>query len=115
MDSPSDQPVADLSTLFARLPLDRQTALEHATRRRILRQLHEGETPQTPLELAAREGQPLSSISYHARVLTGCGLVSSATTRRLRGNAQPCLISTVRDDRRIRLLLAATEAEDGGP
>lgn len=115
MDSRPDQAAADLTAALAALPVERQTALEHADRRRILRQLHQGEIPQTPAELAVREQRPLSSVSYHARVLTSCGLVKSTTTLRVRGNDQPCLVSTVSEDRGICSLLLITEAGDGGP
>jgi DNA-binding transcriptional ArsR family regulator len=111
---PQHRQAADAFTALATLPIERQLALEHPARRRILRRLHRNEEAQTPIDLAARERQPLSSISYHARVLTSCGLVSSASTRHVRGNAQPCLVSTVREDRRVCSLLAATEASDGG-
>lgn len=115
MDPRPDQAALDLTAALAALPIERQTALENVMRRRILRRLHQAETPQTPVELAAREQQPLSSVSYHARVLTSCGLISPTGTRRMRGNVQPCLASTVREDRHICSLLAVTEAGDAGP
>ena len=88
-------------------PRDRE-----ATRRRLLRQLHQ-EAPLAAVELATREGQSLSSVSYHARILSSCGLISPAGTRRVRGNELPCFVSTVREDRGVCSLLAATEADDG--
>jgi DNA-binding transcriptional ArsR family regulator len=114
METRPDQAAFDLTAALAALPIERQTALEHTVRRRILRRLHRNETPQTPVDLATRENCPLSSISYHARVLTSCGLISSTTSRRVRGNMQPWLVSAVREDRGICSLLAATEAGDGG-
>lgn len=112
---PLDAAAVEISTALARLPIEHQSAMEHDLRRRILRQLHAEPAPQTRIDLAAAQREPLSSISYHVRMLLDCGLLTTTATRRVRGSIQPCLASAVSDDRGICSLLAATEASDGGP
>jgi len=114
MDPRPDSLTPDASRALARLSLGRQTALEHAARRGILRQLHREGRPISTVDLAA-DGQPLSAVSYHARVLRGCGLIDTAKPQQARDTVRPCFVSTVCEDRGICSLLAATEASDGGP
>jgi DNA-binding transcriptional ArsR family regulator len=61
-------------------------ALQHPTRRRILRAM--GEEAISPCELADTLEASLSNISYHVRVLADCGAVSLTGTRPVRGSMQ---------------------------
>lgn len=61
-------------------------ALQHPTRRRILRAM--GEDTLSPCELSDTLEEPLSNVSYHVRVLAGCGAVSLAATKPVRGSMQ---------------------------
>lgn len=62
-------------------------ALRHPLRRRILRRLADGETA-SPRELSADLRQPLGNVSYHVRVLAGCGAVKLVKARPARGSVE---------------------------
>ncbi|HEX5527829.1 MAG TPA: helix-turn-helix transcriptional regulator [Solirubrobacterales bacterium] len=62
-------------------------ALRHPLRRRILQAMADGEVV-SPRELALALRQPLSNVSYHVRVLAGCGAVSLVCTKPVRGSVQ---------------------------
>jgi DNA-binding transcriptional ArsR family regulator len=74
-------------------PLDRSDdndlliALRHPLRRRILQAMADGEVV-SPRELALALRQPLSNVSYHVRVLAGCGAVTLVCTKPVRGSVQ---------------------------
>jgi DNA-binding transcriptional ArsR family regulator len=61
-------------------------ALQHPTRRRILRAM--GEETLSPCELSDSLEAPLSNVSYHVRVLADCGAVSLTATKPVRGSMQ---------------------------
>lgn len=69
-------------------------ALRHPLRRRILRQLADGETA-SPRELSADLRQPLSNVSYHVRVLAECEAVTLVKARPARGSVEHFYRSTV--------------------
>ncbi len=62
-------------------------ALRHPLRRRILREMSDGETA-SPLGLSAALRQSLSNVSYHVRVLAECKAVTLVTTKPSRGSVQ---------------------------
>ena len=66
---------------------DLLTALHHPLRRRILRELADGEA-RSPRELATALRQPLSNVSYHVRVLADRGAVALVETKPVRGSVQ---------------------------
>jgi DNA-binding transcriptional ArsR family regulator len=66
---------------------DLLTALRHPLRRRILRELADGEA-RSPRELAAALRQPLSNVSYHVRVLTERGATILVGTKPSRGSVE---------------------------
>ena len=79
-----------------REPRDRRTpapllhALNHSARRQILRTmspLGEG-NPISPVEAAANLEMPLTTISYHFRVLAATGAVDEVSRRPVRGTIQ---------------------------
>ena len=109
--TPDSRNRARLAAAFAGLPTEHQQALEHDRRRRILRRLHQG-GPQCLKDLAASTGSPLSVASYHTRVLASCGLVSRVASRPVRGAVENYFASDVRDNRRVLVVLRATEASD---
>jgi DNA-binding transcriptional ArsR family regulator len=66
---------------------DLLTALRHPLRRRILRELADGEV-RSPRELAAALRHPLSNVSYHVRVLTERGATILVGTEPSRGSVE---------------------------
>jgi DNA-binding transcriptional ArsR family regulator len=66
---------------------DLLAALRHPLRRRILQAMQDGD-PISPRELATNLAQPLSNVSYHVRVLVGCGVLELVRTRQVRGSMQ---------------------------
>jgi DNA-binding transcriptional ArsR family regulator len=62
-------------------------ALRHPLRRRILRELADGEA-RSPRELAAALRQPLSNVSYHVRVLAERGATIPVGTKPSRGSVE---------------------------
>jgi DNA-binding transcriptional ArsR family regulator len=69
-------------------------ALRHPLRRRILRELANGEA-RSPRELAAALRRPLSNVSYHVRVLTERGATILVGTEPSRGSVEHFYRSTV--------------------
>ncbi len=77
-------------------PQDNQTpapllhALNHSARRRILRSMSplEAADPVSPVEAAASLEMPLTTISYHFRVLAATGAVDEVDRRPVRGTIQ---------------------------
>jgi DNA-binding transcriptional ArsR family regulator len=69
-------------------------ALRHPLRRRILRELADGES-RSPRELAAALRQPLGNVSYHVRVLAERSAVALVATRPSRGSVEHFYRSTV--------------------
>lgn len=82
-----------------------QDALNHPTRREILRVLHASEQPCSVTEILGKLS-PLkrSEVSYHLTVLRNCGAVTGDSRYR----------SSVADDPKVRAALRATEREDLG-
>lgn len=80
-----------------------QDALNHPTRREILRVLHASEQPCGVTEILGKL-PPLKrgEVSYHLQVLQNCGAVAGA----------PLYRSSVADDLKARAALRATERED---
>jgi DNA-binding transcriptional ArsR family regulator len=74
-------------------PIDRPddsdllVALRHPLRRRILREMADGEAV-SPRQLSATLRQPLSNVSYHVRVLAERSVVTQVETRPVRGSLQ---------------------------
>jgi DNA-binding transcriptional ArsR family regulator len=88
-------------------------ALDHPTRRRILRILERGPKPQTLTELSdVIPTANISSISYHALVLEECGCVTVTAAFPRHTNAERCYVSNIRDDRRVTEALQATRHLD---
>jgi DNA-binding transcriptional ArsR family regulator len=62
-------------------------ALRHPLRRRILREMADGEAI-SPRRLSTVLQQPLSNVSYHVRVLAECDAVTLVRTAPSRGSVQ---------------------------
>ena len=62
-------------------------ALRHPLRRQILRAMAE-QDPISPRQISDELRQPLSNVSYHVRVLAGCGAVTLVGTAPVRGSMQ---------------------------
>jgi DNA-binding transcriptional ArsR family regulator len=88
-------------------------ALDHPTRRQILRALNRGAEPQTPKNLAeAIPGAGLSMIGYHALVLEECGCVSVTVAPSIGGGLNRAYLSNVTDNRLVTSALEATRQLD---
>lgn len=85
-------------------------ALQHAVRRRILRQMLDREAV-SPRELATTLDLPLSNVSYHIRVLADCAAVSLVGTNQVRGSLQHFYSVSI-DTPWARQVLGLTEQED---
>jgi DNA-binding transcriptional ArsR family regulator len=85
-------------------------ALQHALRRRILRQML-GEEEISPRDIATALDLPLSNVSYHIRVLADCAAVSLVRTEQVRGSLQH-FYTTSLDAPWARQVLGLTENED---
>lgn len=73
-------------------------ALGHAARRQILREMLGAKEEVSPGELAAKLSQPLSSVSYHVRVLDECDAVELVRTEPVRGSTQHFYRAIVKAD-----------------
>jgi DNA-binding transcriptional ArsR family regulator len=69
-------------------------ALRHPLRRRILREMADGEAA-SPRGISDRLRQPLSNVSYHVRVLAECRAITLVGTRPAKGSVQHFYRSTV--------------------
>lgn len=88
-------------------------ALDHQTRRQILRVLNRGGEPQTPKDLAdAIPGTGLSMIGYHTLVLEECGCVSVTVAPSLAGGLKRAYLSNVTDNRLVASALEMTRQLD---
>jgi len=83
------------------------TPLDHRTRRRILRHLHEGGHTPTAAELSADLELQLNEVLYHVRVL-----VEYDTVDEIHGEDRPRFESKIAGKAEIIELLASTKAED---
>ncbi len=59
-------------------------ALSNPTRRQILRRMRDSEMV-SPRQLAQEFDLPLSNMAYHVRVLAGCGAITLARVKPVRG------------------------------
>ncbi|HUC07865.1 MAG TPA: winged helix-turn-helix domain-containing protein [Solirubrobacterales bacterium] len=88
-------------------------ALDHQTRRQIIRALNHSERPQTPKDLAeAIPGAGLSRIGYHTLVLEECGCVTVTAAPSPVGGLRRAYLSNVTDNRLVTSALQATRHLD---
>lgn len=87
-------------------------ALHHPLRRRILREMADGEAI-SPRELSTRLRQPLSNVSYHVRVLAECAVINLVGTKPARGSVQHFYRSAV-EAPWARQVLGLGETDEGG-
>lgn len=92
--------------------IDMKRALSHPARRRLLRRLHDQDRPCHSLELARETGVPLSSITYHLRVLQLCRVTRSIEDQAVVDPAVRGHELAVADARWLRGELDATKSED---
>jgi len=88
-------------------------ALGHPLRRRILRAIHDAGEARSSRELSITLDAILSSVSYHVRVLRDAGALVLTDSRPVRGSMEKFYASAVEDDRWLRLLLDASQRQDG--
>lgn len=69
-------------------------ALRNPLRRSLLRRYVTSNEMLSPKELSGLEGQPLSGVSYHVRVLAKCGAIEEAGDRRVRGSIEHFYLPT---------------------
>jgi DNA-binding transcriptional ArsR family regulator len=88
-------------------------ALDHQTRRQILRVLIRSGAPQTPKDLVdAIPGANLSTIGYHTLVLEECACVSVTVASSSASGLKRAYASNVNDDRLVASALQATRQLD---
>ena len=93
-------------------PDDLLAALNHPLRRRILRAFEGGETI-SPVELAKRLTVPLTTVSYHVRILAQYGALKLVGTKPARGAVEHFYHSLVEAEWALAAL-HASQAADGG-
>jgi DNA-binding transcriptional ArsR family regulator len=86
--------------------------LNHRLRRDILRVLHASEGPQSPVRIAKKLDEPLSNVSYHAKMLLLRRGTALVRTRRVRGAVEHFYASRVADNQAVRALLEETRRPD---
>jgi DNA-binding transcriptional ArsR family regulator len=87
-------------------------ALNHPLRRRILRAL-DGEEAASPAELAKRLAVPLTTVSYHVRILAHYGALKLVRTKPVRGAVEHFYRSLVKAEWALAAL-HASQGADGG-
>jgi DNA-binding transcriptional ArsR family regulator len=87
-------------------------ALNHRTRRQMLRLLHTDEEPISPARMAERLDRSMSSISYHVCVLRGYRAIDLIDEQQVRGAIEHFYVSKVADNPTVLEVLKETEAED---
>jgi DNA-binding transcriptional ArsR family regulator len=88
------------------------SALNHPTRRRILRLMLDRKERLSATEIASELGMPLGDASYHGGLLRDLGAVKPAGTRQVRGALQRFFEATIEDDPPIETLLEETRETD---
>jgi DNA-binding transcriptional ArsR family regulator len=88
------------------------SALNHLTRRRILRLLLDRQERLSPTEMAKELEMPLGDATYHAGILRDLGAVRRAGRRQVRGALQRFYKATIKDDPPIETLLEETRETD---
>jgi len=88
------------------------SALNHPTRRRILRLMLEREQRLSATEIAAEFEMPLGDASYHLVSLRDLRAVKPAGTRQVRGALQRFYKAAIEDDPPIEALLEQTRELD---
>jgi DNA-binding transcriptional ArsR family regulator len=91
------------------------SAIDHPSRRRMLRTLLDGGERLSSVELARELSLSLGDASYHVRVLHCLRAVKPAGKRRVRGAIQRFYRATVENDPPIEALLDETRAFDESP
>lgn len=89
------------------------TAIGHPMRREILQMFGGKET--SPCEVATEICQPLSSVSYHVRVLVKCGVLELVRTEQVRGSTQHFYVSHANENEQLQNLLLAVAPNDEWP
>jgi DNA-binding transcriptional ArsR family regulator len=88
------------------------SALNHPSRRQILRLLLDRGQRLSPLEMARELDLPLGTVSYHVRLLCDLHAVAPAGTRQVRGAVQRFYEYTIEGDPPIETLLEETREID---
>lgn len=88
------------------------SALNHPTRRRILRLMLDRKQRLSATEIAAEFEMPLGDASYHLVSLRDLGAVKPAGTKQVRGALQRFYAATIEDDPPIEALLEETRKAD---
>jgi DNA-binding transcriptional ArsR family regulator len=87
-------------------------ALNHPTRRRILRLLLDRGQRLSPVEMARKLKTALGETSYHVRILCDRHAVKAAGTRQVRGAMQRFYEAAIEEDPPIEALLEETRETD---
>jgi DNA-binding transcriptional ArsR family regulator len=87
-------------------------ALNHPTRRQILRQLDERGAERSPSEMAEAAAFSLSCLSFHARVLCELQVTHCTRTQLVRGSLEHFYASNVSGNELVEAILLETEGDD---
>jgi DNA-binding transcriptional ArsR family regulator len=87
-------------------------AISHPVRRRVLRVLHDGDEPRSPIQITRELPLPLGMVAYHTLVLRRCGAVKLAGEQMVRGAVEHFYETTIKGDPPIETLLEETRETD---
>lgn len=88
------------------------SALNHPSRRRILRLMLDRRERCSPVEVARELDMPLGEASYHVRVLCDRHAATQTDVQHVRGTMQHFYEATIEDDPPIETLLEETREAD---
>lgn len=88
-------------------------ALNHSTRRQIMRMLDAEDLEMSPSEMADSIRAGLSALSFHAKVLLELGITRCTRTRQVRGVYESFYVSNVAGNELVAAILARTAVDDG--
>jgi Helix-turn-helix domain len=91
---------------------DAIAALNHEVRREILRLLHDPDGPRSPVRTAETLNHPLSSVSYHFRVLSFRRAIAQVKEAPVRGAMEHFYVSKVANDPAVLGMLERTHQAD---
>ena len=87
-------------------------ALDHPSRREVLRHLHRLGKPQSANGLSKLIDAPGTTISYHLKVLLDLGVISLESEQQVRAVFEKLFASEVSEHETVVAILADTEQED---
>jgi DNA-binding transcriptional ArsR family regulator len=87
-------------------------ALNHPIRRQVLRLLSEPGEEASPSDMRESIGVGLSTLSFHAQVLSELGVIHGTRTQQVRGAVEHFYASGVAGNELVEAILMQTEVDD---